>query len=383
MEIPEDEEALVRLVRRAAAEGRTVRVVGAGHSSSSLVQTDDILVSLEKFTGLVSHDGEACEAVVRPGSTLHDMGQALLDVGLAVHNLGDVDVQRVAGAIATGTHGTGKTLRNLSAMLIGVRLVTGQGEVVACHVEDEPEFIQAARVSLGALGIFTELRLKLLPAYKLHRQEWCTNVEDCLAHLDELVAQNRNFDFYWYPRSDEAKLRILNEPGEGPEDIPYARLVEDKVNWAPDIISKVRTLRFDEMEYSLPAGAGPECFAEIRRRVLARHRKTVGWRVLYRTVAPDDAYLSTAHGRDTVTISLHQNNSLHFWQYFKDIEPVFWHYGGRPHWGKKHTLRAQALRPLYPRWDDFLAARRRVDPEGRFLNGHLCTLLGLEEKEAA
>src|SRR5918994_4987026 len=106
LERPADEGELAALVRRAAGEGRVVRPVGAGHSSSRLVETDDVLVSLEHFRGVDAHGG--LEATVGAGTTIEDMNKELLEAGLAMHNLGDVDMQHAAGATATGTHGTGK-----------------------------------------------------------------------------------------------------------------------------------------------------------------------------------------------------------------------------------------------------------------------------------
>ncbi len=376
--MPGDEAALVALVRRAAEERRTVRAVGAGHSSSPLVETTDVLVSLEKFQGLEWHDAQTQRATLGAGMTLKNAGEELLRVALAMHNLGDVNVQTVAGAIATGTHGSGETLPNLATMLVGGRMVTGTGEIVEFSFEREPELTCAARVSLGVIGILTRVQLQLLPAYRLHRQEWCTHIDDCLAHLDQLIAENRNFDFYWYPRSDEAKLRTLNVPEQAPRDIPFAKRVKEKIGWSSEVLSRVRELPFDEMEYALPAEAGPECFREVRRRVKEKHRQYVGWRVLYRTIAPDDSPLSPAFGRETVTISLHQNAGLPFWEYFRDLEPIMRAYGGRPHWGKKHTLKAAELRLLYPRWDHFLQIRQDSDPEGVFLNPYLRALLGVE-----
>lgn len=375
VERPTHEEELARLVQRALDERRVVRVVGAGHSSSPLVETDDVLVSLERFQGLVAHDEARARATIRAGMTVKDTGKAVLDVRLALHNTGDVDVQTMVGAIATGTHGSGKTLKNLAAALVGARVVTGQGEIIDVDVGRQPELLRALRAGLGALGIIVEATLELLPAYELHRREWCTTTEPCLAHLDELIASNRNFDFYWYPRSDEVKLRTMNIPGDGPVDIPYARLVRDRRGWSNEILPRERELKFDEMEYSLPAESGPACFREVRQRVLAKHRRTVGWRVLYRTVAPDDAYLSPACGRDTVTISLHQNNTLPFQDYFNDIEPIFRAHGGRPHWGKKHHLFADELEPLYPHWGRFLEQRQALDPHGVFLSTYLRRLL--------
>jgi FAD/FMN-containing dehydrogenase len=372
---PETEAEIAGIVRTAAAEGRCVRALGAGHSSSPLVVTDDVLVSMRSFAGLVDYDSDRRQATIRSGSRLGDAGEALFDVGLAFHNLGDIDRQTVAGAFAVGTHGSGRRLQNLSTLLIGGRVVTGDGSVREFSIEAEPELTAALQVSLGSLGILTALRLQLLPAYELHRQEWCAQIDDCLAHLPELVERNRTMDFYWYPRSDQAKIRLLNSPGEGMTELPYARLVQDQRDWSHRVIAQERELRFEEIEYALSAEAGPACFAAIRKRVKERHRHLVGWRVLYRTVASDNALLSPAFGRDTVTISLHQNASLPFEEYFDDVEPIFRAYGGRPHWGKRHSLAAAELRPLYPQWDRFQAIRRELDPAGTFLTPQLKTLL--------
>jgi FAD/FMN-containing dehydrogenase len=378
-ERPENENALSDLVCRAAEGRRTIRPAGTGHSSSPLLATRDTLVSLDAFRGIESYDPAKREATLWAGTTLGEAGGLLLGLGLAMPNLGDVDVQSVAGALATGTHGSGKRLPVLSAMIAGGRMVTASGEITEFSLEEDPDLTRAAQVSLGALGIYTALTLRLLPAYRLHRREWCTTADRCFAHIGDLAERHRNFDFYWYPRSDRVKLRTMDPPGDAPESIPYARLVEDRTGWSSEVIAKVRTLRFDEMEYAVPAEVGPECFEAVRRRIRERHRKHVAWRVLYRTVAPDDAYLSIAHGRATATISLHQNATLPFWGFFNDIEPIFQEYGGRPHWAKKHTMAADDLMPLYPRWDRFIAARRRMDPDGLFLNPYLERLLG-EEK---
>jgi FAD/FMN-containing dehydrogenase len=262
-------------------------------------------------------------------------------------------------------------------MLIGARLVTAAGEIINKHIEQEPGFLQALQVSLGSLGILTQLRLKLLPAFKLHRRELFTPIDLCLQHLDELVAQNRNFDFYWYPRNDMAKIRIMNPPGQGLQDFPYARLDRELEGWSNEVLPRQRQLRFDETEFAVPAEAGPDCFKEVRQRIKQKHRRQVAWRVLYRTIAADDAWLSPCFGRDTVTISLHHNAGLPYQEYFQDLEPVFRSYNGRPHWGKKHSLTGQDLYALYPQLPRFLEIRKQLDPEGLFLNPYLKQLLGV------
>ncbi|HEY5756862.1 MAG TPA: FAD-binding protein, partial [Steroidobacter sp.] len=319
---PAHDEAVCVYVRDAAARSRKIRVAGSGHSSSPLVETPDILMSMRDHRGLIDYDIASSRATVGAGTVLHDMGLILHDVGLSMQNLGDVDTQTIAGVISTGTHGSGRTLQNISATLVGVRGVTGAGEIVDWSVEREPELIDAARVSMGLLGIFTAVRLQLAPKYRLRRREYCARTDDCLTNLDELADAHRNFDFYWYPRRDEVKLRTLNPPEASILPLPYARCIQEEQGYSHEIIARERELKFEELEYFMPAEAGPACFAEVRRRILERHRKHVGWRVLYRLIAKDAGFLSPVYGRDSVAISLHQNASLAYQEYFDDIEAI-------------------------------------------------------------
>jgi FAD/FMN-containing dehydrogenase len=369
---PRSQDELCEVIHKASSSNKKVRVVGAGHSSSPLVETNDILVSLDHFSGLKSFDKENNSAEVGTAMTVHDVNASLQKVGLALFNAGDVDVQRLAGAIATGTHGSGKTLQNLASLLFGATVVTATGDVMSFNENDSPEIIRALRVSLGSLGILTSMTLKVVPLFRLHRLELCTSIDDCMNNFDQLCGDNRNVDFYWYPRSDMAKIRILNEPGKGSPSFPFQFTVDaEDEGWIGEILPKKRTLKFDEMEYSLEAEAGMACFQEIRKRVKEVHRRDVAWRILYRTIAPDDFYLSPHYGRQSVTISLHHNAGLPYQQYFNDIEPIFIAHGGRPHWAKKHSMKAEALRKRYPEWDTFQNIRKKFDPQGVFLNDHL------------
>lgn len=377
VELPANEAEVAELVRRAAAAGQAIRPLGAGHSSSPLVATGDLLVGGARLAGLRSADVAARRATLGAGTTIRDTGQALLKAGLAMENTGDIDRQQLAGGFATATHGTGARLRNLSSQLVGMRLVTGTGDVVELDGRD-PHLLAAARVSLGALGMATEVTLRLLPAFRLRRVERCLPIDELLAGLEGLVAAHRNLDFYWYPRRDDAKLRTLDPVGD---DVPDGHRrdgqAEELVGWSGEVLPRVRELRFHELEYALPATDGPACFQAVRERIRRRHRQHVAWRVLYRTVAADDAYLSPAHGRDTVTISLHHNATLPYRAFFDDVEPIFWDYGGRPHWAKVHSLRGERLLARYPLAGRFLDARRQLDPDGRFLSPYLSDLLAV------
>ncbi|MCZ7374019.1 D-arabinono-1,4-lactone oxidase [Micromonospora sp. WMMC250] len=381
---PADEDAVRDLVVRAREAGRTIRPVGSGHSSSPLARTDDILLSVDRLAGVIDEDHD--RARVWAGTKLKTLGEGLYDAGLAMDNLGDVDYQSIAGATATGTHGTGLGFGNLCTQVTGVRLVTGTGDVLDISADDNADLFPAARLSLGALGVVTQVTLDVQPRYELRRRAWCAHVEWTLDHLAELQHTNRNMDFYWYPRSDQTQIRTLNRVDGGPDARVWAApRVPDSGPWgAPHeirsgpihrTIPQERELRFEEIEYMLPSEAFPACFAEVRARIMRRHRKVAGWRVLVRSIAADDIWLSNAYGRPTTTIACLQNTSLPYEDYFRDMETVFRQYGGRPHWGKKHWLTAGDLRPLYPRWDDFQAARRRLDPDGVFLSPDLARLL--------
>jgi FAD/FMN-containing dehydrogenase len=370
---PTSAEGVAALLRKARRQGGKIRTMGSGHSSSLLFETRDVLVSLERMSGLVDVDVASRQATLQAGTTLETAGRLLHEHGLALPNLGDIDQQTLAGVIATGTHGTGRHLQNLATMLVGGRFVNAEGELTSFSTDD-PELLNSFRVSLGVLGILTEVSLQLVDSHELFRKEWCSQIDDCLPHIDELIEKNRCFDFYWYPRSDRVKLRTMNTL-DAPASLPYATRVERDADWNHRVIAQRRELKFEETEFAIPAEAGIECFLKIRDRVKQRHRKNVGWRILYRTVAADSAFLSPAQGRETVTISVLQNASLPSEEYFRDVERIFCDHGGRPHWGKKHNLTAQSLRPLYPRWDDFASVRKRLDPEELFLTPPLRKLL--------
>ncbi|WP_022872598.1 D-arabinono-1,4-lactone oxidase [Nesterenkonia alba] len=381
---PGSSRAVQRLVRRARRRGETLRPVGSGHSSTPILTTEDTLVSLDKLTGVVAADPGQSRAQVLPGTKLRVLGAELAEHGLAMENLGDVDYQAIAGALSTGTHGSGITLGNLSSTVLGGRLVNGLGEEVPFGVdagEDaDHDLLRAAQLSLGTLGILTSLTLRVEEFYQLHRQNWITHIDWVLEHFEQLVETNRSMDFYWYPRSDMAQVRMLNKPGQEPDLVPPGRLKTDIIGPSYEVIPNDRHLPFEEMEYMLPFDTELEAFREVRQRVKTKHRARVGWRVLVRTIAPDTAMLSNAQQRRTMTIALLQNNTLPFKEYFDDMEPLFRTFGGRPHWGKKHTLKGNELAELYPEWEEFHRIRRRMDPDGVFMNDYLRELFGEKEK---
>jgi len=368
---PTSEEQLASAIADAATAGLTVRVAGSGHSFTPLVATDGLLLSLDGWHGVASADGAARRATVRGGTKIAALGDALRTHGLALANQGDVDVQALAGALSTGTHGTGRGLGSLSAQIRALRLVIADGSVVVAGEGGDPDLLEAARVSIGALGVIATATLQLVPAYRLHERVWKIGVEECLAGLEGHVAAHRHFEFFWYPHKDYAEMKAL-DPTEAAPD-PLDGVKGERIDWSDRVFPTARELRFNEMEYAVPAESGPACFAAVRQRMKSAHPDVV-WPVEYRTVAADDGWLSPMHARQSVAISLHQDAALPCDAFFADVEPIFREHGGRPHWGKLHNLGARELAPLYPMWERFLDVRRRLDPRGVFLNDHLRTL---------
>jgi FAD/FMN-containing dehydrogenase len=327
-----------------------------------------VLVSLDRWAGVESADRQRLQATIRAGSKLCDIGEPLREHGMALANQGDVDVQSLAGAVSTGTHGTGRSLGSISTQIAGLRLVTADGQVRSFSLDNDAEAIAALRVSLGALGVVTAVTLQLLPAYRLHERVWQEPIDECLARLDERTSATRHFEFFWYPATDLAHAKALHPTDGAPDEMPGVE--GQRINHSYKVFPTVRNNRFNEMEYSVPAERGPACFRAIRHLTQSRH-SYVAWPIEYRTVAADDIDLSTAHGRETVALSIHQGVGLEYREFFADAEKIFRAHEGRPHWAKMHSLRAAELAPLYPRWDHFHALRRALDPAGVFMNDYL------------
>lgn len=409
---PRDVEELQRVLRHAAANGRTVRVIGSAHSFTRLIETGGTMVSLDGLQGMVDVDAAAREATVWAGTKLWRLNALLDEHGLAMENLGDINVQAIAGAVSTGTHGTGIDYGVLATQVAGLRLVTAAGEVLDCDETQNAEVFKAAAVSLGALGVIAQVRLRLVPGYKLRYVRRRETFEAAAARAAEYRRENRQFEFYFFPYTDTVQLKFLNETDAAVshrgvmkwfEDVLLenavfgamsracrmrpawcpavsrlaARLVTegDEVGVGHRVLSTKRYVRFNEMEYSLPAENGIACVRAIKEFIVAK-KIAVHFPIEFRYVKGDDIWLSPAHGRDTACISIHQYVGMPFDEYFRGAEAIFREHGGRPHWGKLHNLKAAELAPLYPRWEDFHAIRRRLDPEGLFLNAYLREMFG-------
>jgi FAD/FMN-containing dehydrogenase len=369
---PTTEAEVCALVARAARDGHTVRVAGTGHSYVPLCASDGLLLSLDGLQGIVATDPVAGLATVWAGSKIWQLGPLLRARGLAMANMGDIDRQAIAGAVSTGTHGTGRGLGSISTQVAGLRLVTAEGQLLDLTAASDPELLDCARVALGAFGVLTQITLRVLPAYRLRERKWEEPFDDCMARLDAHVAATRHFEYFWRPGTDRCEMKALHPTEAAPESV--AGREGERIGWSDEVFPSERNNKFNETEFALPAAAGPDCIREIRALMQTRHQE-VQWPLEYRTLAADEIPLSPAQGRATVTISVHEAADRPYQRFFTDVEAVFRNHRGRPHWGKHHTHRAAELRALYPQWERFQTLRRRVDPRGRFLNDYLRRLL--------
>ena len=411
---PTSEEEIQAIVVRAANERKKIRIIGTGHSFTALCQTDDILIRLDKYQGLVSVDKDKVQAVVKGGTKLKYLGDLLFQEGMAMENLGDIDVQSIAGTISTGTHGTGTDFGTISTQVIALRFVNGKGEIVSCSKTENSALFKAAQVSMGVLGIITEVTLQCVPAYKLCVFTKPEPMEAVFANLQERLDTNRNFEFFWMPYSNTCATKTSNiventEPDKVNffnywseyvlENLAFKLLCE-YTNWFPSkniaiskftatLISELkkvhnshkvyatqRFVRFKEMEYNIPAEAYQDVWKEVVKTINTR-KFNMHFPLENRWVKGDDILMSPAYGRDSAYIACHVYNKKDHGPYFKALEDIYRAHGGRPHWGKMHTLTQKEVADLYPEYTTFMKHRAEQDPDKMFVSPYLQQLLGV------
>ena len=408
--LPATEEDIQQLVLTAIQENRKIRLIGSGHSFTPLVKTNDILISLDNFQGLVSVDQSSHQVTVKAGTKLHLLGQLLFEQGLAMENMGDIDRQSIAGTISTGTHGTGIKFGTISTQVKAIRFINGLGKIVECSEKENLELFKAAQVSLGALGIITQITLKCVPTYKLELINEKKKLAEVLANYSQINQENRNFEFYYFPKTEYVLTKTSNLANGKPdkaglssffqeyllENMAFKMLCEyayrfpsknkrvsdfsakavgysRKVYYSHKIYATPRLVKFNEMEYNVPIDAYKEVMKEVVK-CIDKNNFPVHFPIENRFVKEDDIYLSPAYGRNSSYIACHVYYKKPFQEYFKVLEDIFKAYDGRPHWGKVHTLEAEELQERYPRFEEFKQHRAQQDPDQIFLSPYLKTL---------
>ena len=410
---PRRTEQIAQELARAAAADWPVRAVGAGHSFSDIACSGGMLVRLDGCDEVLDVDRDSGLVRVQAGIAIAALNAQLARHGLAMENLGDIDVQSIAGAISTATHGTGAKLRNIPSQVHELKLVLADGSTLVCSQNSDPDLLRAARVGLGALGVIAEVTLRCVPAFTLCGVDAPVPLRDALERFEQLALENDHFEFFVFPHCDTALTRTNNRTDEPPRprrktaewlndvlltnhafgafcalgrsvpsQIPRInRLVtrlagsSKRIDRSDRVFASPRLVRFTEMEYSLPRERTPEAVRAVLE-LIERQGFAVPFPIEVRTVASDDAMLSTAYGRDSGYVAVHMYRGMRWRPYFEAVERIMDELGGRPHWGKRHFQTAATLRPRYPEWDAFQAIRARLDPQGRFANAWTDRVLG-------
>jgi FAD-linked oxidoreductase len=400
-------------IRRAAEDGLRIRMSGTGHSFTPAAATDGVLLEPGRLTAIRSVDAAAGLVTAEAGCPLRVLNAELLARGLSLANMGDIQVQTVAGAVQTGTHGTGRDVGGMAAQVAALELVLADGSLVPCSATERPDLFAAARVGLGALGVVTAVTFSVVPAFLLRAQEMPMSWTEVVSRLDELTAANVHFEFYWFPHTEGCLTKRNNKVAGPASPLPRWRyLLDDEFlsntlfgatcragRYAPAAIPVInsvaaralgartytdaayrvftspRRVRFKEQEYAVPREALAEVLGEVRE--LFRRRD---WRISFpievRVTPGDEVWLSTAHRRSSAYIAIHVPSFFPHREYFGDVEAVMTAVDGRPHWGKMHTCGPDYLTRVYPHFGDFVALRDAVDPERRFGNDYLDQVLG-------
>ena len=410
---PTSVDEVVEVVRFAAANGLTVKPVGAGHSFTAIAATTGIQLDLDAVDGLLAVDGNL--VTVGAGTNLHQLPDLLAPYGLALANMGDIDRQTVGGATSTGTHGTGAAFGGLATQIRALTLVTADGGILRVSATENADLFDAARLGLGALGVLVDVTIECVPAFLLAAVEKPEPIAAVLENWAATTAATDHFEFYVWPHTDTVlskyntrlpidaerhpvgrlagwweddfmSNRVLAAKLELGRVLPRltpsvnrlaTRLVGDRsyTDVSHEVFVAPRRTRFVEMEYAVPFDAVPEIVREIHA-LIERRRWKISFPIEVRAAAADDLWLSTASGRASGYIALHRYYREDPTEYFRTIEAIMTTYGGRPHWGKMHDRDAESLRTAYPRFDDFLAVRDRLDPQRVFGNAYLERVLG-------
>jgi FAD/FMN-containing dehydrogenase len=376
---PASEQEVVAEVRRALAAGTCLRVAGAGHSVTPVVVNGGTVLETAGLRGITAIDAERRLVTALPGTTVGEFGDPLWAAGLALGNQGDIDTQTIAGAVGTGTHGSGNALPSFSATLRACRIVNGHGEVVEID-ESQPGLLRAAQVAVGMLGVMTSLTLEVEAAYRLSERIEHRPFADVLAGWDELFAGHRHFSFFWLPSEESAALYGLpTPPGHRMTDTCYVKVYDeagdDLLDGRVDRSYRIYPMaefepNFYELEYFVPRERGREAVEAMRELMLASQPDAI-FPLEVRSVAADEAYLSSNYRRATTVLSVSGVPGTDYWSYLRAVDRLLGEFDARVHWGKLHFLTPEQLAERYPESARFIALRRELDSRGIFLNDHL------------
>lgn len=400
---------LQTIVVRASRENKRIRVIGASHSFSPVAQPEDILISLHELRGLVEVNPDTQEATFWAGTYLYEIGPSLKEYHLALENMGDIQEQTIAGAISTGTHGTGIRLGSVSSQVVKWEWIDGLGHVHIHERKDHDDLSDALHVSLGLLGVFVKITIKAIPLYSLQVKTFRSTLSEGLTNWEEAIEKLRHLEWFWFPGTDLIQVKEMEAIPPIPQpkfQKTYSKLSKQviennafyliseicrrnprKTAWASrfsaksipsrtevgysyEMFASPRQVKFYEMEYAIPVSHFANCVKELETG-LSKHSFHVHFPIECRFVKGETGFLSPNYEQDSAYFAFHMYKGMPYEDYFSWVREVMEKYKGRPHWGKMNNLTYEKARKLYPKWDSFQALREIFDPNGMFLNTYL------------
>ncbi|KAI8321066.1 L-gulonolactone/D-arabinono-1,4-lactone oxidase [Martensiomyces pterosporus] len=414
---PETERDIIEIIHIANRHSLTVKPIGSGHSPSDIACTNSIMLNMDKMDRILAHDPYACTLTVEAGVRLHSLHQMLKQRNMALSSLGSISDQSIAGAIATATHGTGMEYGDLSSIITSLVIVDGTGQRKECSAQMNPDLFNAARCSLGALGIITQLTIQCEPAFTLHAVQTPENLDNILNNLSQVVYSAEHVRFWWFPHTDDAVVWRANRTNMPHQPSPesflrdrlygfhYYQLQLYKARFTPNDIPKLaeehfrnrfsrriewvddsfKVFNFDCLfpqyvnEWAVPWENAADVLRQLRIWVNTEARKKDGVRVHFpvevRFVKDSDVWLSPAYQRTVCYIGVIMYRPYHkavpykkYWRVYEDIMRTA---DGRPHWAKAHKMYHYDLLKAYPKFADFVKLRAACDPNGIFVNDYI------------
>lgn len=397
--MPRSIEEVQEVIVRASNQHKTIRTVGAGHSFSPVALPDSYALELSHMSGLIDLDEQLQQATFWAGTRLYEVGPLLAGAHLALENMGDIDVQTIAGAISTGTHGTGIQLGSISNQIVRWGIVDGNGqyrEITRDQVESE-----SMHISLGLMGVITDVTIQAVPLYGLAYESTKVTTDTLLSTFQQTVQTNRHAEWFYFPGQLAVQQKIMNKIAvEGVEAKPLSRMdlfLENNVlqyasslckampqmtklvsKWSAKAVptgqredvsyrlfATPRKVKFVECEYAIPIEQFEACFEELHN-TLSRHPYAVHFPIEIRTQKGERGFLSPTQGRDCVFIAFHMYLGMRYEPYFRYVHYVATKYGGRAHFGKMNRYDEGEFKKQYAHHNIFLSHLEDFDPQRLF-----------------
>ena len=411
------EEELQKVIKNS----EKIRVFGSKQSSADIASGLETLVDITTYNKILSFNDSEHTVTVQSGVILGDLLDAIEAQGWCIPCLPDINTITIGGALATGTHGTSGKL--LCEYMTDCSIVLADGSLK--RINEKDEMIDAVRVSLGVLGVMSEITFKCEPIYTLHVKEGPEDDSEWLPKIKERLQKHDFLRILWLPHTDKGyvitgdKINPDTEIAEnlGPAYLKHRRTAskilykyshifpwttaiankllyrgffsstkEHKGSLYQATVTKSRGSTIELAEWTIGLDKFPKVFEELKTEINKWSNKSfIHIPMDVRFVYKDKSWLSYAYGEDTVTMGCVSRNAAtaDTYEAFKSIEKVFLKYGGKPHWGKRFTAKDAGISKIYSKWEDFKFLRKELDPTNKFLNPYLTELLNEKERANA